>query len=57
MNPNIDMLSIVAMCGWLALMIMGFASYRLSWKKTVTIALWWAAIFAGMTALISLIRG
>ena len=57
MSADLDMLSITAMCGWLALMVMSFASYRLSWKRTVTIALVWAAIFAGLTAAISLARG
>jgi hypothetical protein len=57
MNSQFDMLSIAALCGWLALAVMSFASFRLSWKKGVTIALAWAAIFAALTAIITFTRG
>jgi len=42
------LISIVAMVGWLILAGSALASYRLSWGKTVKIALTWLAIFVGL---------
>jgi len=55
-NQSPDMLSIVALCGWLVLALSSYAAYRFNLRKTVTMALAWAAIFAGMTAIIALIQ-
>lgn len=46
---------IVALIGWLALMISVYASYRLNWQQTLRLVLIWACIFAGMTFLVSLL--
>ena len=48
---------IVALVGWLALMIGVYASYRLDWKDTLRLILIWACIFAGLTFIISLFQG
>ena len=45
-------IQIVALVGWLALMLSAYASYRLEWKQTVKMALVWACIFAGLTFVI-----
>ena len=48
------LLSIVAMAGWLILMMGSFASFKLGWSKTIQMALIWAAIFVGATLLVGL---
>ena len=49
--------SIVALTGWLILALGSLAAYRLSWKKSIVLALTWAAIFAGVTGFITVVRG
>ena len=49
--------SIVALSGWLILAVSALAAHRLSLRKGLVMALAWAAIFAGLTALISAVRG
>ena len=48
------LVSIIALVGWLILMLSSFASFRLGWSKTIQMALVWLAIFAGATLLVSL---
>jgi hypothetical protein len=43
---------IISLVGWLILMLGAFASYKLSWRKGLTFALIWVALFAGVAALI-----
>ena len=57
MNPQIDTLSLVALTGWLVLMIAGYSSYRLNWSKTVTMALIWFGIFFAVAGVIALVQG
>lgn len=52
---DIDTLQIVMLLGWLLLAGSALASYRLSWKKSATLALAWAAIFTGVTLFINLL--
>lgn len=47
--------SLVAMTGWLILMLSALASYRLGWGKTAQMALVWLAIFVGGTLLVGLL--
>ncbi len=54
MNEN-SIIQIVALVGWLVLAIGAFASFRLSWREGLRMALVWAAIFTGAALLISLI--
>lgn len=56
MNASLEIASLAGMLGWLALVIVGYSSYRLSWKKSVTMALVWAAIFVGVVGLVVLLR-
>ncbi len=37
---------LIALIGWLVLMAGAFTSFKLSWKKSITMALGWVAIFA-----------
>jgi hypothetical protein len=46
MNPEI--LSIVALSGWLILAMSGFRSYRVSGRKTLLYILIWATIFLAL---------
>jgi len=46
---------LVALIGWLILVGSAFASYRLSWRKGLKLALIWAAIFLGVYLLFSLV--
>jgi hypothetical protein len=48
-----QMISLVAMIGWLILVVSGFASFRLGARQVVRMALVWAAIFVGGFALAS----
>ena len=57
MNSQMETASLVALLGWLALAVSSYASYRLHWKKTVTLALVWAAIFVAAAGLVALIQG
>lgn len=42
-----QLISLVALAGWLVLAVSGFASYRLGARQIVRMALVWAAIFLG----------
>jgi hypothetical protein len=48
-----QMISLVALIGWLILVASGFASYRLGARQIVRMALVWAAIFVGGFGLVS----
>ena len=39
------LVSVVALCGWLVLMLYGYRSYRISGRKTLTMVLIWLGIF------------
>ena len=44
---DMDVVSIISLLGWLVLVSMGFASFKLSWGKTAQLALVWLAVFWG----------
>ena len=46
----------IALVGWLILCVGALASFRLSWKKSMRLALIWSAIFAGAALFIDLVR-
>lgn len=50
-----QMISLVAMVGWLILVVSGFASYRLGARQIVRMALVWAAIFLGAFVIVRLL--
>ncbi|MEL6416791.1 MAG: hypothetical protein AAFQ15_17830 [Pseudomonadota bacterium] len=52
---DLSMISLIAMLGWLVLVVAGFASYRLSWGKTAQLAFVWLAIFVGLFLLVRLL--
>jgi hypothetical protein len=54
---SLQLASLVATLGWLALAIVSYSSCRLHWKKSVTMALIWAAIFIGVALLVALLQG
>jgi hypothetical protein len=48
---------LIALIGWLVLAGSAFASYRLSWKENVRLALTWAGIFVAVALVFSLAMG
>ncbi len=52
-----QMVSIVALLGWLILAGGALASYRLNWSKALKMMLTWVAIFAGLFLLFDAVRG
>ena len=52
---DVGVVSLIAMMGWLVLVVAGFASYRLSWGKTAQLAFVWLAIFVGLFLLVRLL--
>lgn len=52
---DMDVVSIISLLGWLVLVSMGFASFKLSWGKTAQLALVWLAIFGGLFLLARLL--
>lgn len=57
MMQTTSWVSIVAMLGWLILAMSALASYRLTWRKGIVLALTWAAIFTGVALFIGVVRG
>jgi len=51
-----DLVSLVALSGWLILAASALAAYHLSWKRGILMALIWASIFLGVTGFIAAIR-
>lgn len=49
-----QMISLVALVGWLVVVASGYASFRVGARQTVTMALVWLAIFLGGFALFAL---
>lgn len=54
---EVQTVQLIAMIGWLILVGSALASYRFSWRKGLTMALAWAAIFGGVFVLFNLIGG
>ena len=52
-----QLVSLVALVGWLILVAGALASYRLDWSKALKMALTWVAIFVGAFLLFDLVRG
>ena len=50
-----DTVQLVALLGWLILCGSALAARRLSWKKGVSMALIWVAIFVGVALFISVV--
>ena len=48
---------LVALIGWLILAGSALASFKLSWKKGLRMALVWAVIFVSVFLLFDLVRG
>ena len=54
MNEH-NIVSIIALVGFLILAVSALAGHRLSWKRGAVMALAWAAIFAIVTLFISVV--
>ncbi|MEP3051735.1 MAG: hypothetical protein ABJP48_01970 [Erythrobacter sp.] len=52
MSEN-GLIAIVAMIGWLFLAGSAYASYQMSWSKTIRYVLIWLSIFVGGVALVT----
>ena len=53
---DFDTVQLIALAGWLFLAAGALASFRLSWKSGLKIALVWGCIFTGVAFFISLVR-
>lgn len=51
MNPDY-LLPVMSSAAWLMLACVGLASYRLGWRKIVTMGLAWILIFGGVYVLV-----
>ncbi|QIQ86074.1 hypothetical protein [Erythrobacter sp.] len=52
-----EIVSIVALLGWLFIAGSALASYRLGWGQLARMALVWIAIFTGLTLLVGFFYG
>jgi len=52
-----QLVSIIALIGWLILAGSALASYRLNWSTAFRMGLTWVAIFAGVFVFFYLVRG
>lgn len=50
-----QLISLVAMIGWLVLMLSGYRSYKVNASKTLTMALIWASIFVFVVLIFSMV--
>lgn len=48
-----QMISLVALVGWLIIVVSGFASYRLGARQVVRMGLIWLAIFVGAFVIVT----
>lgn len=55
MSPA-GLVSLVAMLGWLALVVAAFRTHRIGGRRALAMALAWSAIFALVAMLIALYR-
>ena len=51
-----EVVRIIALVGWLVLMLGAVASFRLNWKTSLRHALIWAVIITGLMLLVTMIR-
>ncbi|MCB2065386.1 MAG: hypothetical protein KDE15_01950 [Erythrobacter sp.] len=51
-----SLVSVVALLGWLALMIASYRSYKVDTSQTVRMALIWACIFVAVAFVFSLVK-
>ena len=51
-----DTVQIIALLGWLVLAGSAFASFRMSWRKGLSMALVWCALFGAVFLLFFLVR-
>ena len=52
---EVQWVSIIAMVGWLVLVLGAYRSYKVDTGKTIRMALTWAAIFAGVAVFFTLV--
>ncbi|MDC0886366.1 hypothetical protein OAS19_01045 [Altererythrobacter sp.] len=53
---DFDTVQLIALIGWLVLAAGALASYKLSWKSGLKMALVWGSIFTGVAFFISLVQ-
>lgn len=51
---DVAIISVISLLGWLVLAGSAFASFQLSWGKTVQLALMWLAVFSGLFLIVRL---
>lgn len=52
---EVQWVSLIAMSGWLILMLAAYRSHRVNASKTIRMALIWATIFAAVTLFFTLV--
>ena len=55
MPSEIQLVSMIAMAGWLILALSAYRAHRVDASKTVRMALMWGVVFAGVAMVFSLI--
>ena len=50
-----QLVSLVALVGWLILVASGYRAYRVGARKTIVMALVWLAIFAGVAIIFGML--
>lgn len=53
---EVQIVSLVAMIGWLVLVGAGYRSYRAGGRKSITFALIWVALFLGVALIFGAIQ-
>ncbi|MGB3167149.1 MAG: hypothetical protein WBA68_10285 [Alteraurantiacibacter sp.] len=56
MPGEVQLVSMIAMAGWLILALSAYRAHRVDASKTVRMALIWGAVFAGVALLFTLIQ-
>ena len=54
---SMELVSIVALAGWLILAVSAYRSHRISGRKTLTYALIWGSIFLAVAMLFAAVGG
>ncbi len=52
---QVQWVSVIALLGWLVLVLGAYRSYRVDTGKTIRMALTWAAIFTGVAIFFSMV--
>lgn len=54
---NVELVSVVALAGWLILALSAYRSHKIPGRKTLTYVLVWASIFVAVTLVFAAVGG